>query len=322
MRLNFGQPTLEPESLSARYRAGIEMATWADRQGFTWVTHEEHHGVPNGWSPSPLVTAAAILSRTESIGVSVRALLLPLHDPVRVAEDVAVLDLLSRGRIEIVAGIGHRPEEYAAHGKAWSERGALMDECVDVLLKAWTLEPFEHHGTTVRVTPTSYTQPHPRLLLGGTSKPAMRRAARLGLPVFLAAHLPELAAYYREWCEAHGWPGEVHMPEAGFHHVFVVRDPDRAWAELGTHLLHEATTYAAMKAVTNVSSVHTTAPTVDALRAGGIYRFVTPEEALAEARAAGPDHSFNLHPLCGGMPIDAAWASLELFADEVWSALR
>ena len=90
----------------------------------------------------------------------------------------------------MIGGLGYRPEEYAAHGKDWTERGALMDECVDAMLKAWTGEPFEYRGTTVRVTPRPLTQPHPTFMLGGTSKVAARRAARFGLPIFSAATCP------------------------------------------------------------------------------------------------------------------------------------
>ena len=79
--------------------------------------------------------------------MSISALLVPLHDPLRIAEDIAVLDLMSGGRLLIIGGMGYRPEEYAAHGKDWTNRGKLMDECVDALLKAWTGEPFEYRGT-------------------------------------------------------------------------------------------------------------------------------------------------------------------------------
>ena len=316
MRLNFAQPDPGPGELHARYRAGIDMAVWAESHGIATVTHEEHHGVENGWSPSPLVTAAAILSGTTTLEVSVRALLVPLHDPLRIAEDIAVIDIMSAGRLTVVGGIGHRAAEYEAHGKDWAARGALMDHCVATLLEAWTGEPFEHLGTIVRVTPKPYSTPVP-FLLGGNSRPAARRAARFGLPIFFSAWMPELATYYLEQCEAMGWAGEVIMPPVGFCHHFVVDDPDRAWAEFGGHLLHEATVYAGFTSPEHTSAVHTTATTVEDLRARGTYRFMTPDEALAEANAAGPGYSFNFHPLCGGLPIDAAWEMLQRWSDDV-----
>jgi alkanesulfonate monooxygenase SsuD/methylene tetrahydromethanopterin reductase-like flavin-dependent oxidoreductase (luciferase family) len=297
MRLNFTQPGLEPRQMSARYQAGIDMAVWGEASGLSAITHEEHHGVPNGWSPSPLVTAAAILSRTTRIEVRLQALLLPLHDPLRIAEDIVVLDLLSAGRLIVIGGIGHRRSEYAAHGKDFERRGALMEECVDTLLKAWTGEPFTYRGTTVQVTPKPFTTPHPPLMIGGNSRVAVRRAARFHLPISLAAALPDVVAYYHEQCLAHGWKGVALTPEAGF--------------------LHETSTYSSWSSPKHKSAVHTVAQTVDELRANGMYRFLTPDEAVAAARAAGDSFEFHLHPLCGGMPIDAAWEMLQLYADHV-----
>jgi alkanesulfonate monooxygenase SsuD/methylene tetrahydromethanopterin reductase-like flavin-dependent oxidoreductase (luciferase family) len=321
LRLNFIQPGLEPNEMSARYQAGLDMANFADDNGFMAVSNEEHHGADNGWSPSPLVTAGAILARTKNVMVSISALLVPLHDPLRIAEDIAVIDLLSGGRLLVIGGLGYRPEEYAAHGKDWANRGALMDECVSVLLQAWTGEPFEFRGTTVRVTPKPFTQPMPMFMLGGTSKAAVRRAVRFGLPISFAAPMPELMAYYYELCEKEGKQGFASMPPAGFSHHFIAEDPDKAWAEIGHHLLHEATTYGAWQTKDIKSAVHSHAQTTEQLRAEGIYRIITPDEAIAEAKAGGPDFAFAFHPLCGGMPIDRGWEFLQIYADKVKPAL-
>ncbi len=245
-RFNFIQPGLEPAEMSERYRAALDMVSLMDANGFAMISLEEHHGADNGWSPSPLATAGLIFGRTQNVGVTVSALLVPLHDPLRLAEDIAVLDLASGGRLVIVAGLGYRPEEYAAHRKDWSRRGQLLDESLDAMLKAWTGEPFDYGGTTVRVTPRPLTQPHPLVLVGGTSKVAARRAARFGLPFFPAANLPELEAYYYERCTAEGTQGFCMMPAARTTLLFVAEDPDKAWAEIGHHLLHEAQTYFGM----------------------------------------------------------------------------
>jgi alkanesulfonate monooxygenase SsuD/methylene tetrahydromethanopterin reductase-like flavin-dependent oxidoreductase (luciferase family) len=317
LRLNFIQPGLEPNELSARYKAGIDLAAWADEHGFMAVSHEEHHGADNGWSPSPLVTAGMVFARTKTIGVAISALLVPLHDPLRIAEDIAVLDLYSGGRLTVIGGLGYRPSEYAAHGKSWEHRGALMDECVDVMLKAWTGEPFEFRGTTVKVTPTPLSKPHPLFMLGGTSKVACRRAARFGLPISFAASVPELEAYYYEKCAEYGTSGFATAPPAAFSHQFIHEDPDKAWAELGHHFLHEATTYADWQTPDIKSAVHSHARTVEDLRAEGIYTVITPDEAIAKAKAEGDQAAFAFHPLIGGMPIDEAWRSMQLYADAV-----
>jgi alkanesulfonate monooxygenase SsuD/methylene tetrahydromethanopterin reductase-like flavin-dependent oxidoreductase (luciferase family) len=312
IRFNQVQPGLDPAEMSARYKASIDMAEYADQNGFDIVSLEEHHGADNGWSPSPLVTAGLVFGRCPRIGVSISALLVPLHEPLRIAEDIAVLDLASGGRLTIIAGLGYRPSEYAALGKSWEDRGKLMDESLEVMLKAWTGEPFEFRGTTVRVTPKPVSQPHPLVLVGGTSRPAARRAARLGLPLSPAAHLPELEAYYYEQCAEHGTQGFCAMPMEGLSMVFVHEDPDKAWAELGQHFLHEATTYASWQTPDIKSAVHSKASTPEELRAEGIYTVLTPEECLAKK-----DGVFTLHPLVGGMPLDEGWKCLSLFVEQV-----
>ena len=316
LRFNQVQPGLDPAEMSARYRATVEMAAYAESAGMSMIQLEEHHGAPNGWSPSPLITAGLVFGRCERIPVTISALLVPLHDPLRLAEDIAVLDLASGGnRLTITAGLGYRPEEYAAHGKSWDDRGALMDEALEVLLKAWTGEPFEYRGTTVRVTPTPVTRPHPTLLVGGSSKVAARRAARLGLPFGPSANLPELEAYYQEQCAERGVRGFCAMPPEDVTLLFVSEDPDRTWAELGHHFLHEASTYAGWQTPDNRSAVHSKARTVDELRAEGIYAVVTPEECLER-------RTFALHPLVGGMPVERGWECVTLFAETVLPKLR
>jgi alkanesulfonate monooxygenase SsuD/methylene tetrahydromethanopterin reductase-like flavin-dependent oxidoreductase (luciferase family) len=319
LRFNCIQPGLEPKELSARYQAFVEMAAIGDEQGFTIVNLEEHHGADNGWSPSPLVMAGMIVGRTKKIGVNFGALLLPLHDPIRVAEDLAVLDLMSGGRVTTTVGLGYRPSEYVVHGKDWATRGKLMDHCVDTLLKAWTGEPFEYNGTTVRVTPTPLTKPHPILMVGGTSKASARRAARFGLPLYTAAPVPEVEALYYEECKRLGVKGFCIMPPPKSTHLFVHDDPDEAWATLGQHVWHEASTYAGWQTGDISSSAHSHATSVEELRAEGLYKFVTPTEAVETIRT---NQFALLHPLCGGMPLDAAWNMFNQFVDVVWPQVR
>ncbi|GAA3067024.1 LLM class flavin-dependent oxidoreductase [Streptomyces glomeratus] len=312
VRLNLVEPGATPASLGARYRAALEMAAYADDHGVTTVQTEEHHGVADNWLPSPFAFAGAVFGATRRLTVTVSAAIGPLYDPLRLAEDIAVLDLLSGGRLVTVAGIGYRPEEYALFDVEWKRRGQLQDELLETLLRAWTGEEFRHRGRTVRLTPRPYTRPHPLLLVGGSSKAAARRAARLGLPFFPSAHLPELEAYYRERLVEYGTEGWTMMPAAETPLLHLVEDPDRAWAEYGAHFLHEARTYASWQSGDIRSAVRSAATTVRELRAEGVYRMVTPDECLA----LGLD-SHVLHPLAGGMPLDEGWRSLHLFCERV-----
>lgn len=316
VRFNLVEPGATPASLSARYRAALDMAAYADEHGITTVQTEEHHGVDNNWLPSPFAFAGAVFGATKRIAVTVSAVIGPLHDPLRLAEEIAVLDLLSGGRLVTVAGIGYRPEEYALFDVEWRRRGRIQDELLETLLKAWTGEEFEYRGRTVRVTPRPLTDPHPLLLVGGSSKAAARRAARLGLPFFPSAHLPELEAYYKERLVEYGTEGWTMMPTAETPLLHIAEDPDETWARHGGRFLHEARTYASWQSGDIRSAVRSAATSVEELRAEGVYRILTPEECVEQ----GLDN-LVLHPLAGGMPVEEGWRSLRLFAERVLPAL-
>ncbi|GHE07693.1 LLM class flavin-dependent oxidoreductase [Streptomyces alanosinicus] len=316
VRFNLVAPGASPAALSARYRAALEMAAYADEHGISTVQTEEHHGAENNWLPSPFAFAGAVFGATRNIAVTVTAVIGPLHDPLRLAEEIAVLDLLSGGRLVTVAGIGYRPEEYALFDVDWKRRGRLQDELLATLLKAWSGDEFSYRGRTVRLTPRPYTAPHPLLLVGGSSRAAARRAARFGLPFFPSAHLPELEAYYKEKLTEYGTEGWTMMPAAETPLLHLAEDPDRAWDTYGEHFLHEARTYASWQSGQIRSAVKSAATTVGELRAEGVYRILTPEQCAAQ----GLD-SLVLHPLAGGMPLEEGWRSLRLFAERVVPAL-
>jgi len=322
IRFDLRAPGHSPEQTSDLYASALEMAAWAEVSGFDMLVLSEHHAAADGFLPSPLVMGAAMAARTTRIPLNVAALLLPLHDPLRLAEDIAVLDLLSGGRISLVVGLGYRPVEYEMFDRDWSTRGKRMDECLTALLAAWTGEPFEYRGRTVQVTPRPLQQPHPMVLVGGSGPAAAKRAARFGLSFFPPVGDESLAQIYRDECDRLGIAqGMVLMP-AGPGTVFCSEDPDRTWAEIGPYLLHDAMTYASWQTDDIRSHVKAEATTVDALRAEGVYQVLTPDECVALAGELGMFGSFTHHPLCGGLPAEHGWASLELFAAKVLPRLR
>ena len=230
---------------------------------------------------------------------------------------MAVIDLVSKGRLSITTGLGYRPVEYAAVGKEWTRRGRILDESLDIMRKVWSGEEFEINGQTIKVGPMPYTRPHPMVMIGGSGPAAAKRAARLGLPLQLPAPIPEVEALYHEECERHGTSGFCIAPEK-VAMVHVVDDPDKAWAELGHHFWLEASTYDSWQTPDQTSAVHSHATNVEELRAEGIYQFLSPEQAIERIRETG---ALSLHPLVGGMPIDSAWQSLELTVDKVLPAV-
>src|SRR3954469_24833852 len=108
MRFDLRIPDFATTTHREAYAAALEMAEWADGHGFTTVVLSEHHGVDDGYVPAPLPLAGAVLGRTRNVAVTIAALLVPLYDPLRLAEDIAVLDLVGGGRLAIVAGLGYR----------------------------------------------------------------------------------------------------------------------------------------------------------------------------------------------------------------------
>jgi alkanesulfonate monooxygenase SsuD/methylene tetrahydromethanopterin reductase-like flavin-dependent oxidoreductase (luciferase family) len=317
LRLDMRSPSYTPERRSALYGAALEMAAYADEKGFDSISVSEHHATDDGFLSSPIAFAGCLLGRTRRLRVVVVALLLPLYDPVKLAEDMAILDLASGGRFAVTAGIGYRPEEYAMFGRDWKGRGRLMDEGLEMLVRAWSGEPFEHAGRRGRLSPPPLTQPLPPVMVGGASKRGARRAARFGLPFQPSVNTPEVLQEYRDECERLGVAHPLLLPPGSGESIFVSEDPDRSWSEIGAHLLHDAMVYASWQPAGQRSAVHSDATSVEALRAEGRYRILTPDECVERARERGPFTDFVHFPLCGGTPPELAWRSLELYAEKV-----
>ena len=321
LRLNMTGHSDDPRIESGRYRAAIEMAAFAEKNGFSVVSVEEHHVAENGWLPSPLTLAGAIIGRTETIAVNCTALLITLYDPIRLAEDIAVLDLASGGRFSFVAGLGYRPEEYAALDKDWGSRGKRMDRVLETLLKAWSGEPFEYNGHSIRVTPVPLSKPHPPFAIGGMSRAAARRAARFGLPFFPPMEMPELGAIYRAELDRLGKKGMVFYPAEENSMLFIDEDPERAWHELAPYLLRESREYAGWKRDGVPRPGEQPVSDVEGLRRQKRYEILTPAECLARLEAHDAGFTPCLHPLCGGIPIERAWQGLELYVNRVLSRI-
>jgi alkanesulfonate monooxygenase SsuD/methylene tetrahydromethanopterin reductase-like flavin-dependent oxidoreductase (luciferase family) len=303
------------------YRTALDMAEWGERHGCVAVQVSEHHASPDGYLPAPLVLASAIAGRTRRLPIQVAALILPLHDPIEIAEQMAVLDLVSGGRVSYVVAVGYRDAEYAMFGRDPRVRGRRMDACLAALRSAFTGEPFAFDGRRVQVLPRPATPGGPLLLIGGSSAAAVQRAARFGLGMVTQGGDESLERLYRDECARNGTkPGLfIHPPPNTVTSAFVAEDLDAAWARLGPHLLHDAKMYAEWLQ-DGAAVSRSDARSVDELRAAGApYRIFTPDEAIAHVRANGV---LLMHPLCGGLPPDLAWESLHLLEKRVLPALR
>jgi alkanesulfonate monooxygenase SsuD/methylene tetrahydromethanopterin reductase-like flavin-dependent oxidoreductase (luciferase family) len=296
------------------YAAAIEMCGWAETRGAIVAVLSEHHGADDGHLPSPLILASAIAARTKQLAIMLAAVTIPLWDAVRLAEEMAVLDLVSGGRVMYAFGIGHRSEEYEHFGLSMATRGRVADEMVSVIGDLVRGESVEYRGRTVRITPRCGSPNGPPMMIAGGSRAAARRAATHGLGFIAQTDSPALREYYESQCRVAGHePGLVQFPVPGSPTTaFVADDVDEAWQVLGPHLLHDAVTAASYRPHDDSVASITRADTVAALReADGPYQIFTRDEAADYIRGGRP---LPLHPLCGGIPPDVAWPYLELAA--------
>ncbi len=317
MRHDFRAPAFGPATSAEIYAAALEQFRWADAHGFTMAVLSEHHGIDDGWMPAPLTMAGIVLGTTPRIPLFISASILPLHDPVRIAEQLAVLDNAAPGRLMTVFGAGYKREEFEMAGVDHDRRGAVLEEYVGVVVRALTGEPFEWQGRTITVMPCPVTQPHPMILVGGGTPAAARRAARLRLPMMPMNTDEIVREAYRKESERVGFTGGFVMQPVGPTFVHVTHDPERTWAQIGDYLLYEAKTYASYQTPGQHSTPKIDADTVDDLKASKQILVATPDDVVAAAALVPPTGALTFNPLAGGLPPALAWESLELFAAEV-----
>lgn len=301
---------------AALYAAAPEMCAWAENHGCLAAVVCEHHGSPDGYLPSPLLLASAIAARTERLTLSL-ILILPFYDPVRLAEDIAVLDIFSGGRASYILALGYRPEEYEMFGLGLGDRGRLADEKLGLLRRLLNGETVVESGRRITVTPPPLTAGGPPMMWGGGSLAAARRAGKYGLGMLANANIPGMREAYEQACRKHGHqPVPAFFPDRDTPSVtFVADDVDRAWSELGEHLLHDVRMYAEWNPDNETSAGFSYVNTIDELReTGSSHVIITVEEAISRVRSG---KMLPLSPLCGGVPPEIAWPYLKRVGEVV-----
>jgi len=318
MRFDLRVPPFADTTYATQYQAALEMVDWAEDIGVSNITLSEHHGDPAGFMSAPLTVAAAVLARTQRVTVTVSAALVPLHDPVRLAEQMATIDCMAPGRLSVVLGAGYRKVEFEMAGIDRAQRGKLVEECYEVCRTAWKGEPFTWRGRTVLVTPAPSSPEGPHLAIGGKTEIAARRAARLNAPFSPATADRALAELYRSECIRLGFEprlegmGEKPML-AGF--VMISEDPEATWAQISESAFYDAETYASWQEDSARSDwVVPQLQSVDDLRTSGRYLVVTPQQCIEQVNRDG---GITFHPLMGGISPQLAWKSLHLFESAV-----
>lgn len=313
-RYDLRRPEFCTASRTELYQTALAQCEWADKHNFLAVVVSEHHNAEDGYLPSSRIMAAAIAARTTNIQIHLSALIAPLHDPVRLAEDLSVLSLISSGRVMPVISAGYREEEFAAIGKSLSDRKDYMDMITPFLRQAFTGEPFEYEGRTIQVTPKP--DAIPMLIMGGSTKAAARRAAR-DADYFIPS-TPTVWDTYREELKKHGKPDMGPAAEHPASVYFCAENPDEYWEKLAPHAQHEQHSYADWAEKSGINSPYSYYDSHNELRDSGKYQVLTPNDMVDLANSMKDSDPMILSPLVGGLHPDTSWESLKLFEEKVF----
>lgn len=203
-----------PDVAQGSYARYLDMVEAAEALGFDWVSVSEHHYAPYQMTPNPMIMASAIIQRTKKVRVALLGPLVPLNNPVRLAEEVAMLDALSGGRLEVLFLRG-TPNEHKTYGTPADLTKQMTREGIDLILKAWTSEkPFAWEGEqyqfeTISIWPRITQQPHPPVFGSGNSEDSVVFAAKRRIGIAFSFAAPETVSdwieLYRAECAKEGW---------------------------------------------------------------------------------------------------------------------
>ena len=309
------------------YRETLSQAVYAEELGFDSIWLSEHHFTDEGYLPCLPAALGALAASTSRVRLGTAVLLAPLHHPLRLAEDLAVIDQLCAGRLDVGLAPGYKPGEFATLGVPKGERGARTDETIEILKLAWRGEPFSYAGRhfqfqDVVVLPPPVQQPGPPIWVGGSSLASARRAAR-----HEACFMPDSGAgpdtydAYRTGLPAGAPPARVATNRV----LFAAQTREEAWELCGEHLLYQFNKYRQWFSDAGDSDAHGGERAGYAVLSPEHYYVGTPDDILAAIQASQErlgyeELIFWARP--PGMPAEHATASLELIARHVLPALR
>ena len=330
---DFRNPAPHSRSFESLYRASLDQISWAETLGFDSVWLTEHHFCADGYTPSPLVIAAAIGERTRRMRIGTNLLLLPLADPIRIAEDAATLSILTGGRFDLGVGLGYRQLEFDYFARKLSHRPSLMEEGVAIIRQAWSGDPVRIEGKRYRidglpVAPVAATAP--RLFLGGMAEPAIARAARLG-DGFLSTGGIGHDIYRRALAAQGGVQGGAQagvQPQGAIcagHWGIIAPDPQAEALRVGPHALYQMNEYIKWGAFGAPGTVPLFPDAPTALREG-FYELHDAESAVVSLTRMLLDfpeiidvHFWAQFP---GEPIERGSARIEYMAQQVLPRVR
>lgn len=286
VRFGFGFDLRNPvpwrKDWAAHYREHLEFIAWTESLGFEQVWIAEHHGDEDGYCPSPLVVCAALAGMTKKMRLSTGIALAPFYHPTRLAEDVAVLDIISNGRIELALGLGYLHREFKAYGVDVKSRGRRTDEILQILRPLWRGEEVTFKGEfyqleKARIFPLPVQQPHIPIYVGGAVKAGYRRAAKFGDGYFGPSE--SIAGYVAAVNELEKQASDARVALIGTTDSWLVvaDDPEKAMAEVAPHYFYQYNVYSKW-----LEEGDFVLPKMDLeqFKRSGILNVLTPEQAI------------------------------------------
>lgn len=228
------------------YEAHIAQAVLAEDLGYDHVWTTEHHFAEDAWSPSLLPILSAMAVRTSRIRLGTYIIILPLHHPVRVAEDAATVDILSNGRLDLGLGQGYWLSEFASFGIPRKERAARLEEGTEIIRRCFTEDNFSFAGRyydlrEVVLAPKPVQRPHPPIWIAAMAEKSVVRAARLGYHLGGSGGV-DLQQMYDAGLAEHGRStDDYHV--AQLRAVYVAETREQAWDDVEHHLHYMMSSY-------------------------------------------------------------------------------
>lgn len=321
--LDFRQKAPAAQGYGGYYAECLAQVQEAEALGFQSVWLSEHHCTLDGFLPSPLVAAAAIAARTSRIGIGTGVLALPLHHPLRVAEDAAVVDLLSGGRFLLGVGQGYARREFEAFGVDRRQRPELLEDGIAIIRTAWEQGRSGFQGASRRLPDLPFgPRPERRvpIYVGAVSRPAVERAVRLadGLIVYCgrAGDFAERWRLLRQVLAGRGEQGR-RLPFVATGILHLHEDAGRAWREAAP-----AIAYLEGALARDAGRDGTTA--AERPRRGDFLVGAPDEvaEALARLHREVPFDQFAFWGRLPGLTHEQALRSMRLFSSEVAPRVR
>jgi len=326
---DFRNPAQWQRPWAELYAETLELIAWTESVGFEGAWVPEHHAADDGYVPSPLVVLAAIAARTKTLRLGSAVALAPLYHPVRFAEDCAVLDILSNGRLEMALAVGYRRREADGYGVDFSKRGSRTDEFLEIVTKLWAGQTvsFEGKHFTLKNAAIVPTPPRGRipLYIGGFTDKALERTAKFGDGYF--GNMDVVDLYHAKMRASGKDPATGRIRIQGLFTV-VAKDPEHAMQELAPYFHHVNNSYGQWlnedRASTGFEDAALKPMTLEAFKKSGILSILTPGQAIDVFKkmcAKAPvEHVMMMKP--PGLPAARFTAYAEIFAQEVIPAFR